>query len=237
MQGSEPLSGSKGDLAAQLRQRAQASARHLPPSQAANLINGLAETEREAESWEELKAADALEKDLRERFPDYFEAAGTVETSEAEADLPRFRAWRGEQRRLAREADGFAAASAAGIRIAGGCLLTAAVLAKPFDLISGEVFYVAAVLAVGLIVLGTQLLKKRRSPLWKGVFIDAKYAAQCVWHCAAVAAAAALIRTREPEAGQWEDNLRLLEERWDRRNRRSTLWAEEDYSGIRYTGV
>lgn len=237
MQGSEPLSGNRGELQAQLRQRAQASARHLPPSQAANLINGLAETEREAGSWEELKAAEALERDLRGRFPDYFEAAGAVEASEAEADLPRFRAWRGEQLRLAREADGFAAANAARIRIAGGSLLTAAVLAKPFGLISGEVFYVAAVLAVGLIVLGTQLLKTRRSPLWKGVFIDAKYAARCVWHCAAVGAAAALIRAREPEAGQWEENLRLLEERWDRRNRRSMLWAEEDYSGIRYTGV
>ncbi|MEB7504836.1 hypothetical protein [Arthrobacter koreensis] len=237
MQGNKPPYASRDELESQIRQRAQASARHLPPSQAANLINGAAEEEQEAESWEELKAADALEEGLRETFPDYFAAAAAVAGAEAEADRERFRVWRGEQRRLAREADGFAAANAGRIRAAGGILLAAAVLSKPFGLISAEVFYVAAVMAVAAIVLGTQLLKKRRSPLWKGVFTDPKFAAASVWHCASNAGAAALIRSREPEAAQWEDALQILESRWDRRNRRSTLWAEEDYSGIRYTTV
>ena len=237
MQGSEPFSASSQELQEQVRRRAQASALHLPPSQAANLINGVAEEEREAGSWEELKAADDRQGELQSRFAAYFEAAEAVKKSETESDLPRFRAWRKEQLRLARETDGVAAASAAWIRLAGGILLAAAVLAKPFGLISGEVFFTAAVLAVGVILLGTQLLKKRRSPLWKGVFIDPKFAASSVWHCASEAAAAALIRAREPEAAQWEDALQLLESRWDRRNRRSTLWAEEDYSGIRYTAA
>jgi len=235
MQGSEPLSASSHELQAQIRRRAQASARHLPPSQAANLINGVAEEEREAGSWEELKASEDRQRELQSRFPAYFVAAAAVKESVASSDLPRFRAWRKEQLRLARDTDGFAAASAAWIRTAGGILLAAAVLTKPFGLISGEAFYTAAVLAVGVILLGTQLLRKRSSPLWKGVFIDPKFAASSVWHCASEAAAAALIRAREPEAAQWEDALQILESRWDRRNRRSTLWAEEDYSGIRYT--
>ncbi|GAA1353169.1 hypothetical protein GCM10009636_16880 [Arthrobacter koreensis] len=235
MQVSGPFSISGEELQEQIRRRAQASALHLPPSQAANLINGVAEEEREASSWEELEAADDRQRELQSRFAAYFDAAEAVEKSEAESDLPRFRAWRKEQLRVARETDGAAAASAAWVRIAGGILLAAVVLAKPFGLISGDAFFTAAVLAVGVILLGTQLLRKRRSPLWKGVFSDPKFAAFSVWHCASEAAAAALIREREPDAVQWEDALQILESRWNRRNRRSSLWAEEDYSGIRYT--
>ncbi|MER2133080.1 MAG: hypothetical protein ABS910_00205 [Arthrobacter sp.] len=229
--------GSAGshELQDQIRRRTQAFARHLPPSQAANLINGVAEEEREAESWEVLKASEDRERDLHARFPDYFEAAEAVKKSEAESDLGRFRGWRREQQRLARETDAFAASNAVLIRNTGGVLLAAALLAAPFDLISGDVFFWGAALAAGFMVLGMQLIKKRSSPLWKGVFIDPKFAAYSVWHCASQAAAAALIREREPDAAQWKDALQILETRWDRRNRRSTLWAEEDYSGIRYT--
>ena len=235
MQASEPLSGSSHELQEQIRRRTQAFARHLPPSQAANLINGVAEEEREAESWEVLKAAEDRGRDLHARFPDYFEAAEAVTQSEAESDLGRFRGWRREQLRLAREADTFAASNAGRIRNAGGTLLAAVIAAKPFGLISGDVFFWGAALAAGLMVLGSQLIKKRRSPLWNGVFIDQKFAAHSVWRCASQAAAAALIREREADAAQWEDALQILESRWDRRNRRSTLWAEEDYTGIRYS--
>lgn len=234
-----PASGtpstSSQELEDQIRRRAQASARHLPPSQAANLINGAAAEEREAESWEELKAAEDRERELHARFPAYFEAAEAVKKSEAESDLDRLRAWRKEQRRLAREAEGFGAANALAIRNTGGMLLAAAIAAKPIGLISGDVFFWGAAFSAGVLVLGMQLVKKRSSPLWNGVFSDPKFAAFSVWHCASQAAAAALIRAREPEAAQWEDALQILEARWDRRNRRSTLWAEEDYSGIRYT--
>ncbi|MGW9403817.1 hypothetical protein ACWGQ2_07590 [Arthrobacter sp. NPDC055585] len=237
MQGREPLSGKSDELETKIRQRTQASARNLTPTQCANLINGAAEEEREADTWQELRASDDRQRDLHSRFPAYFEAAEAVKHSEATSDLGRFRAWEKEQLRLARETDGFAASNAGRIRNAGGTLLAAAIAAKPFDLISGEVFFWTAALAAGLLVLGVQLLKKRRSPFWNGVFSDSKYAAFSVWHCASEAAAAALIRAREPEAEQWEDALRLVESRWDRRNRCSKLWPEEDYSGIRYTAA
>lgn len=235
MQATEPASNSTNELEAQIRQRAQASARHLPPSQAANLIIGVAEEEREADTWQELQASDDRQRELHSRFPAYFEAAEAVKSSEATSDLGRFRAWRKEQLRLARETDSFAASNAGRIRNAGGTLLAAVIAAKPFDLISGEVFFWMGALAAGLLVLGSQLVKKRRSPFWNGVFSDPKFAAFSVWHCASEAAAAALIRAREPEAEQWEDALQLLESRWDRRNRRSKLSPEEDYSGIRYS--
>ncbi|MER1995211.1 MAG: hypothetical protein ABTA24_01765 [Arthrobacter sp.] len=234
MQAGEAGSASSHELQDQIRRRTQAFARHLPPTQAANLINGVAGEEREAESWEVIKDSEDREKALNARFPVYFDAAEAVKQAEVPSELGRFRAWRKEHVRLAREADGIGAAGAAGIRTAGGMLLAAAVLAKPFGLISADVFFLAAVLAVGMILLGTQLLRKRRSPLWKGVFIEPKSAAFSVWHCASQAAAAALIREREPDAARWEDALQNLESRWDRRNRRSTLWAEEDYTGIRY---
>lgn len=229
-----PSCGSR-ELEDQIRRRSQASARYLPPIQAANLVNGVAEEEREAESWEDLKAAEDREQELHARFPDYFEAAEAVTKSEAESDLERFRAWRREQRRLAREAEGFGAANAVRIRNAGGTLLGAAIAAAPFGLITGDVFLWGAALSAGLLVLGMQLVKKRSSPLWNGVFSDPRFAAHSVWHCASQAAAADLIRVREADAGQWEDALRILDARWGRRNRRSVLWGEEDYSGIRYT--
>lgn len=235
MQAGDVSSASRQEREDQIRRRTQALARHLPPVQAANLINGVAEEEREAESWEELRASEDREKDLQARFPDYFEAAEAVKQAEVQSDLVRFRAWRREQLRLAREADTFAASNAVLIRNTGGTLLAAVIAARPFGLISGDVFFWGAALAAGLMVLGSQLIKKRSSPLWKGVFIDPKFAAYSVWHCASQTAAAALIREREPDAAQWTDALQILESRWDRRNRRSTLWAGEDYTGIRYT--
>lgn len=237
MQAGDVSSASRQELEDQIRRRTQAAARLLTPVQAANLVNGVAAAEREAESWEEIKASEQLERDLHERYPEYFEAAEAVRDGEARADLPRFRAWGREQRRLAREADGWLAGNAAWIRTIGGVLLGAALLAKPFDLISSEVFGAAAAVAAALMVLGTQLLKKRRSPLWNGVFADPKMASAYVWGCASRAAATALIRTREPDAGAWETNMLQIEAMWDRRTRRSELFAEEDYSGIRYTSA
>jgi hypothetical protein len=99
------------------------------------------------------------------------------------------------------------------------------------------VFGIAAAVAAALLVLGTQLLKKRRSPLWNGVFADPKMASAYVWGHASRAAATALIRTREPDAGAWEAHMLRIDGMWDRRNRPSELFAEEDYSGIRYTSA
>lgn len=236
MQRREPISPQAAELEPEIRRRAQAAARHVTPVQAANLFNGVAEEER-VETLEDLTAGEQMQRDLHERFPRYFEAADAVRDTEAETDLPRFRAWRKEQRRLAREADSWPAGNAARIRTAGGILLAAAVLTRPFDLISADVFYTAGLVGAALLVLGTQLLKKRRSPLWNGAFADPKLACAYVWGYASQAAAVALIRAREPDAAEWETAMRRIEAMWERRNRRSNLWAEEDYTGIRYTSA
>ena len=236
MQRQEAISPQAAELEPEIRRRAQAAARHVTPVQAANLFNGVVEAER-TEAFEDLSAAEQLEQDLHERYPRYFEAADAVRDTEAKADLPRFRAWRREQHRLAREADSWSAGNAGRIRAAGGILLAAVVLTRPFGLISADVFYTAGLAAAALLVLGTQLLKKRRSPLWNGAFADPRLASLYVWGYASGVAAVALIRTREPDAGEWEPAMRQMEAMWERRNRRSTLWAEEDYTGIRYTSA
>ncbi|MBF4995088.1 hypothetical protein ITX31_13345 [Arthrobacter gandavensis] len=235
MPDSDVPSASSG-LEQQIRQKARASAQHLPPVQAANLIHCAMDEQAETDD-EWLRTREDLEERLHSRFPDYFDAAEAVRASEADADIPRFRAWRREQLRLAGESDGFAAVHAVRVRTIGGAVLAAAILTKPFGLISADTFFLAAVLGTGILLLGSQLLKRRRSPLWEGVFTHPKFASYSVWHCAAEAAAASLIREHEPCGAQWDDALRIAEGRWDRRNRRSPLWAEEDYSGIRCTAA
>lgn len=221
-------------LEAEIRRRARDGAEHLRPPQAANLVNGLHEAEIGG-SASELEESESAVNALQERYPAYFHAAEAVAGSEAAADLVRFRRWRKEQQRLAWQADGAAASMAAGLRVAGGVLPAAAVLALGLDGIGYETLLWLWMLSAVLFMLGGRFLKRRRHPLWKGVFVDPKGASRIVWYCAAQAAAAELIRARERVSAADEGGLRATEKSWALRNRQSTEYAEEDYSGI--TGV
>ncbi|MBD8043773.1 hypothetical protein H9638_08090 [Arthrobacter sp. Sa2BUA2] len=218
-------------LEAEIRRRARTGAGQLRPPQAANLVNGVEEAEMEL-SFDEFDALQDAVGALQEAYPDYFRAAQAVAKSEAAADMGRFREWRKEQLALARAADGPAATLAPWLRVGGAALTFAGILALGVNLIGYPALLVWWALSVGLLLLGGRFLKRRTSPLWKGVFSDPKYTCRTVWYAAAQAAAVELIWHYEPGAAVHEEGLRELEENWALRNRSSIRYANEDYTGI-----
>ncbi|WP_312181885.1 hypothetical protein [Arthrobacter sp.] len=180
----------------------------------------------------ELEDDENAVKELQARYPAYFQAVEAVAASESAADLQRFRRWRKEQLRLARRADGPAATVAAGLRLAGGILPAAALLALGLDTIGHETLLWVWAFSAVIFLLGGRFLKRRRHPLWKGVFLDPKGASRALWYCAAQAAAAELIRARERGASGEEERLRAAEKPWALRNRQSREFSDEDYSAI-----
>lgn len=218
-------------LEAEIRRRARGGAAGLRPQQAANLVNGCAEMEA-AQTYEEFDGAQQAVGTLQEAYPDYFRAASAVARKEAAADLGRFRAWRREQRSLARAEDGAAAALAPAARACGGVLAFGALLALGINLIGYPALLASWGVAAGLYVLGCRLLKRRTSPLWKGVFSDPRGTCNAVWYAAAQAAAADLVRAREPGASAVEAGLKEVAETWSLRHRASIRYANEDYSAM-----
>lgn len=214
-----------------IRLRARGRATHLRPAQAANLVNGQVEAEA-GQTYDEFLESQRAVEILQEAYPSYFQAAHAVAKSESAADLGRFRSWRKEQRRLARAADGPAASAAPGVRLAGLVLPVAGLLAVGLNLIGYPALLAVWALSAALYLLGVRLLKRRRSPLWLGVFADPKDVCSAVWYAAAQVSAAELIRARESDAGATEAGLREVEENWALCNRRSVKFSEEDYSGI-----
>ncbi|MBD7994047.1 hypothetical protein H9639_01880 [Arthrobacter sp. Sa2CUA1] len=220
-----------GPLEAEIRRRARSGAAHLRPQQAANLVNGSAEAET-GQTYEEFHTMQEAVGALQEAYPDYFQAAHAVAKSESAADLGRFQGWRRQQLALARAEDGPAATLAPWLRAGGAALTFAGILALGINLIGYSALLVWWAASTGLYMLGGRFRKRRSSPLWRGVFSDPKYTCRTVWYAAAQAAAAELIRSREPGAAAHADGLRELEENWALRNRSSVLYSQEDYSRI-----
>lgn len=220
-----------GLLEEEIRRRARGGAAQLRPQQAANLVNGFEEAERGL-SPDEFDAQQEAVGALQEAYPNYFRAARSAAKSEAAADMARFRGWRREQLALARAADGPAATLAPWLRAGGAALSFTGILALGVNLIGYPVLLACWAFSIGIFLLGGRFLKRRTSPLWKGVFSDPKYVCGAVWHAAAQAAAAELIRFREPGAAAQEEGLREVEDSWALRNRSSVRYAHEDYSSL-----